>query len=68
MFERARQRPDAVLSLRYDDRAGLLALGIDVGGWLSSASEDAWFRESAAPFRRDGFAEPPPGWDRRGAR
>jgi hypothetical protein len=61
-FERASARPAAVLSLRYDDRAGLLALGIDVDGPRVSA-RDRWLRNSAEPFRRDGrFAEPPPGW------
>jgi hypothetical protein len=65
-FERASARPDGVLTLRYDDRDGLLALGVDPGAWVWSASEEAWLRESAEPFRRD-FAEPPPGWDRRGA-
>ena len=31
-FERASSRPEAVLTLRYDDCEGLLALGIDVDG------------------------------------
>ncbi len=61
-FERASARPGAVLTLRYDDREGLLALGIDVRRRLSSAGEDAWMREAASPFRHDAFAEPPPGW------
>jgi hypothetical protein len=64
-FERAGARPDAVLTLRYDDRAGLLALGIDVDrhGW--ARRDDAWRREHADPFRRDaGYAQPPPGWRR----
>jgi hypothetical protein len=61
-FERASTRPAAVLALRYDDRAGLLALGIDVDGPRVSA-RDRWMRDTAEPFRRDGrFAEPPPGW------
>lgn len=64
-FERASARPAAVLSLRYDDRAGLLALGIDLDGPRVSA-RDRWLRNSAEPFRRDGrFAEPPPGWQGR---
>ncbi len=61
-FERAAARPAVVLTVRYDDREGLLAAGIDVDGrrW---AGEDAWMRRSAEPFRRDPvFAEPPPGW------
>jgi hypothetical protein len=58
-FERASARPEAVLTLRYDDRRGLLALGIAVDG---RRGDDAWARETAVPFRRDAFAEPPPGW------
>ena len=61
-FVRASARPDAVLSLRYDDRDGLLALGVDVDGRYARGDDDAWLRESATPFRRDGFARPPPGW------
>jgi len=60
-FERASSTPAAMLSLRYDDRAGLLALGIDVDGRRVS-SRDGWLRETAEPFRSDGFAAPPPGW------
>ncbi len=62
-FERASSRPDAVLTVRYDDRPGLLALGIDVDGRRSG--EDPWMRESADPFRRNAFSEPPPGWSSR---
>jgi hypothetical protein len=61
-FERASARPDAVLSLRYDDRDGLLALGVDIDGRYARGDDDAWLRETATPFRRDGFARPPPGW------
>ncbi len=63
-FERASSTPAAVLSLRYDDRPGLLALGIDVDG-RRTASRDRWLRETAEPFRNDHFAEPPPGWSGR---
>lgn len=61
-FERASARPAAMLTLRYDDRQGLLALGIDVDRrW--AARDDAWLRETAEPFRESrGFAKPPPGW------
>lgn len=60
-FERASSQPQVVLSLRYDDRRGLLALGIDLDG--RTATDDRWLRESADPFRRDpGYATPPPGW------
>jgi len=64
-FERESARPKAVLALRYDDRAGLVALGIDVDrhGW--ARRDEAWRREQADPFRRDaGYAAPPPGWSR----
>jgi hypothetical protein len=62
-FERARQTPDAVLALRYDDRRGLVALGIDVDGRRRDRDE-ARLRETATPFRGSGWAEPPPGWRR----
>jgi hypothetical protein len=61
-FERA-GGPAAVLSLRYDDRAGLVALGIDVDGRLARRDE-RWLRETAEPFRGS-FASPPPGWNGR---
>jgi hypothetical protein len=58
-FTRARPRPDVVLSLRYDDRPGLLAAGVDLDDRCREASR----RREADPFRRDaGFAPPPPGW------
>ncbi|HEY6100808.1 MAG TPA: hypothetical protein VIW03_15325, partial [Anaeromyxobacter sp.] len=63
-FARARARPDAVLALRYDDRAGLVALGIDVDGRGPGWRDDAWRRENATPFRGSAYAEPPPGWGR----
>lgn len=61
-FERASASPAAVLTLRYDDRAGLARLGIDVDGRIARR-DDAWLREHAQPFRGS-FAEPPPGWRR----
>jgi hypothetical protein len=64
-FERASGRPDAVLTLRYDDRRGLAALGIDVDRSRWAEGEDALRREEARPFRSNaGFAEPPAGWRR----
>jgi hypothetical protein len=63
-FERSSATPAALVTLRYDDRQGLVALGIDVDGWRS-ASRDRWQRDSAQPFRHDGFSEPPPGWSGR---
>lgn len=63
-FERASPRPETVLTLRYDDRRGLVALGIDVDRWSYAGTSDAWLRGSAQPFRRDGgYAQPPPGWN-----
>ncbi|HET7825153.1 MAG TPA: hypothetical protein VFK90_07455 [Anaeromyxobacter sp.] len=62
-FERARPQPDTVLAVRYDDREGLLALGIDVDrayGW----NQDSYLRDGATPFRGSAFAQPPPGWGR----
>lgn len=61
-FERKSSHPDALLTLRYNDRAGLSALGIDVDGrWVGS--HDLRLRESATPFRRSPpYAKPPPGW------
>ncbi len=65
-FDRASSTPAAVLTVHYNDRAGLIALGINVdggAGWYSG--EDSWLRESAEPFRRNAsFAQPPPGWRR----
>jgi hypothetical protein len=64
-FERASSTPASLLSVRYDDRAGLLALGIDVRGGSGYGAGDGWLRETAEPFRRNAsFAQPPPGWRR----
>ncbi len=62
-FERARPRPDAVLGARYNDREGLLALGIDVDGVVTSEAD---LRRTADPFPavERGYAQPPPGWRR----
>jgi hypothetical protein len=61
-FERASPSPAAVLSVRYDDRAGLARLGIDVDG-AYARRDDRWLREHAQPFRSS-YAQPPPGWER----
>jgi hypothetical protein len=62
-FERAQPHPQAVLGMRYDDRAGLIALGIDVE---ESATIEAELRRTAEPFPtfERTYAEPPPGWRR----
>jgi hypothetical protein len=62
-FERASARPEAVLTLRYDDRRGLAALGIDVDRDRRWAHRDeARLRETADPFRAERYCEPPAGW------
>jgi hypothetical protein len=63
-FVRASGRPAAVFGLRYDDRAGLLALGIDVDDGF--VPDDTGLRQTATPFRASfgGYAAPPPGWRR----
>jgi hypothetical protein len=57
--------PGVILGVRYNDREGLYALGIDVDG-RGYAGGDAWLRGTASPFpvsnRR--YAAPPPGWNR----
>ncbi|MES1172174.1 MAG: hypothetical protein ABUL77_02965, partial [Bacteroidota bacterium] len=56
-------RPAVVLGVRYNDREGLIALGINVDG-CCFGEEDLALRQSATPFpasdRR--YAAPPPGW------
>jgi hypothetical protein len=61
------QQPSVLLGLRYNDRGGLLALGIDVDGHFGvHGHDDAWLRDTADPFpvshRR--YAAPPSGWRR----
>jgi hypothetical protein len=64
-FVRASARtPALVLGLRYNDRRGLLALGIEVDG-AHRQHDDTWLRQSADPFPVSRhFASPPPGWRR----
>jgi len=60
------ERPAALLGARYNDREGLIAMGIPVDGYDDTCASDADLRVSADPFpaadRR--FAAPPPGWRR----
>jgi hypothetical protein len=49
--------PSSVVELRYNDREGLLALGIPVDRFAPS---DLSLRETADPFPRNRFATPPP--------
>jgi hypothetical protein len=63
-FERASARPAAVLTLRYDDREGLVALGIDVDGrWAAQQTSGGCARP---PIRSAGAEASPslPGWAR----
>ncbi len=54
-FDRKTSAPVGVAVLRYEDRDGLRALGIDVDGLT--------LRETANPFPGESqFAKPPPGW------
>jgi hypothetical protein len=57
-------RPSVVLGVRYNDRAGLLAMGIDVDGRDFTWWRDEDLRRTADPFPADSrrFAAPPPGW------
>jgi hypothetical protein len=58
-FDRANHSvPSELVALRYNDRAGLLAVGIRIQPVYPSA--DLSLRESAEPFRTNGFAQPPP--------
>lgn len=54
-FERARSTPSRVLTVRYDDAAGLQARGIDLGGHLARPVRP---QPDAFPDAR--FAAPPP--------
>jgi hypothetical protein len=56
-FVRATNRPVAIAELRYNDAAGLVALGIPVHP-LPDAGE-LMLRETADPFPGDRFARPP---------
>ncbi len=57
-------RPAVVLGLRYNDRDGLIAMGIDVDGPDYAYWREQELRRTADPFpaadRR--YAAPPPGW------
>jgi len=63
-FTRANpSEPAAVIGLRYNDRAGLIAMGIDVDGpWC--CSDDSQLRRTADPFpvSHTRYARPPSGW------
>jgi len=62
-FERASSRPEAIIVIRYDDREGLMAAGVDVDGVQRARRDEARRRGEARPFGGEcAFAEPPPGW------
>jgi hypothetical protein len=61
-FERASSQPATMLTVRYDDRQGLRAMGVDLDRCDGVDRSDLGLRETAQPFRRD-FAQPPPGWN-----
>ncbi len=64
-FRRAnKRRPATTMTIRYNDRAGLQALGIKLNRWRRHRHDDLHKRETARPFRqsRRPFARPPRGW------
>ncbi len=65
-FVRADARnPAALLGLRYNDRDGLIALGIDVDPeYPYYGYSEEYLRRSAAPFPAEDrrYAAPPDGW------
>jgi hypothetical protein len=60
-------QPSALLGLRYNDRSGLLAMGIDVDGTGSYFETEAQRRRTAVPFpsNQNRFATPPANWEDR---
>jgi hypothetical protein len=60
-FERASSRPAAQLDVRYDDREGLRAMGVQID--RNPDMREADLRESANPFPSN-FCAPPPRWNR----
>lgn len=55
--------PAVVLGLRYNDREGLMAMGVRVDGY-PQPWDDAGLRRTAEPFPNDRrYAPPPPGWN-----
>jgi hypothetical protein len=60
-------RPAVILGLRYNDRDGLIAMGIDVDGPDYAYWREQELRRTADPFPADAvsshrYAAPPPGW------
>jgi len=62
-FTRASGIPAALLGARYNDREGLLALGIDVDHTQGCGVSELDLRQSASPFPGEPrYAVPPAGW------
>jgi hypothetical protein len=62
-FARASATPAVMLSVRYDDCAGLVALGVVGSRGYCPVQDDIAQRQNAEPFRRNPpFSQPPPGW------
>ena len=60
-FERASSSPAAMLTIRYDNRGGLTAMGVNLD---PPRDYEAHLRQTAEPFRRDpGYSQPPAGWN-----
>jgi hypothetical protein len=57
--------PTVVLGVRYNDRAGLLAMGVNVDG-VYPWPGDSYLRRTAEPFpvSHRPYAAPPAGWER----
>jgi hypothetical protein len=64
-FERASSSPTSLVQLRYDDREGLRAIGIQIPERRITRWDDRNLRDTADPFPGQRFAQPPPGDDRR---
>jgi hypothetical protein len=59
-FVRESSKPVAIVEIRYNDRAGLAALGIPVEP--EPDEEEIHLRETADPFPNAPYSEPPTGW------
>ncbi len=60
-FERDTAAPCCLVSLRYNDRGGLVALGIQLEDPVDAT--EIWTRETANPFPgTEPFSKPPIGW------
>jgi len=60
-FQRENQRqPEHIAEIRYNDREGLLALGLPVDRAMTARESELSRRESADPFPRSRYASPPP--------